>query len=370
MSNSKMDAKDLGEQLAAEGKVPTAADIMAQVSSLEQDNVDSAITAEIDQLMSHSADNIENNASTDEAINNTLPTDTLNEEENVIIDTDPTPTEEVDNEVPTAVDLSDSDQKMYESAYNKGWRPQEEFVGDPDKWVNYDEFERRQPLFDELSKQRKAYKNLEKKMESVLDVMAKQQKQAQEAEIAYARQLRNEAIELGDVEQVNHYDNYIAEKQEALRAVSPPPQVQTQQDQQQVVQQQLPPETIEFIERNSHWWNSDSEQTNKMRNYAVSREQEIRNRNPMLPLTSVYTMLERDIQKVFNPSQKASNKSSQAVSTERATKSAGTVKKSLTAADMSPEQKRIFNMLSKDRKKTYFDALVKTGEIGGNKKRR
>ena len=70
----------------------------------------------------------------------------------------------------TEVDLSqvsDEESKIQEAARQMGWTPKDEFRGDPVKYVDADEFIRRQELFDKIHTEVSARKKLEKQLESV-----------------------------------------------------------------------------------------------------------------------------------------------------------------------------------------------------------
>lgn len=76
-------------------------------------------------------------------------------EENQVVDTEVKPQEEakVDPYVAKATEM--------------GWRPQEEWTGDPEDFIEAKEFVRRQPLFDKINEQHKALKRLEQSFEAL-----------------------------------------------------------------------------------------------------------------------------------------------------------------------------------------------------------
>jgi len=55
---------------------------------------------------------------------------------------------------------------LADKARASGWRPKEEFEGDPDEWVDAGEFVRRKPLFDQIHNLKKQAKEAEIRREA------------------------------------------------------------------------------------------------------------------------------------------------------------------------------------------------------------
>ena len=55
-----------------------------------------------------------------------------------------------------------------EKALEMGWRPQEEWDGEPEDFIDAKEFVRRQPLFDKIEQTTKALKDLKKGHEALI----------------------------------------------------------------------------------------------------------------------------------------------------------------------------------------------------------
>lgn len=134
-------------------------------------------------------------------------------------------------------------------ASEMGWRPQEEWRGDPDKWKPAHDFMRAT-----VDVNRKVTNRL-KGVEEQLSTMARTSATLTERAVAEERQRilsqRKEAIEMGDVEAVDQADA-------ALREL---PKLQPEGP---------PPEAKDFIERNA-WFNTDPEATT----WAVNRAEEL-----------------------------------------------------------------------------------------------
>ena len=72
-----------------------------------------------------------------------------------------------------------------QQAYAQGWRPQDEWSGDPDKWVDANEFIFRGELMDRIQKQTKVINNQNAELGEVkeaLKVLAEHNKQIAEKE--------------------------------------------------------------------------------------------------------------------------------------------------------------------------------------------
>jgi hypothetical protein len=132
-------------------------------------------------------------------------------------------------------------------AREKGWRPKEEYEGDPEAWVAAEEFVKRQPLFDKIKVQSKKLKELEKTVEALAKHYQTNVAQAKERAIMDLRTERREAIEIGEVNRVEELDQKIAHVQKMSEQVVPP--------------KGLAPELTEFLEAQKDWFNKDDDMT-------------------------------------------------------------------------------------------------------------
>lgn len=83
-------------------------------------------------------------------------------------------------------------------AREKGWRPKEEFAGNPDDWVDAKEFVRRQPLYDRLNTQSKEVKRLQKTLDAVVKYQKEQEAKIREKVIAELESKKREAVKYAD----------------------------------------------------------------------------------------------------------------------------------------------------------------------------
>lgn len=133
-----------------------------------------------------------------------------------------------------------------------GWRPQEEWKGDPTKWKPAHEFMR-----STVDVNHKLHNRL-KGMEEQIGNMARTSAQVTERALAKQREelqaVKDEAFETGDRETFMRADKALNELPEAPKA---PPQI--------------PDETQDFITRHDAWFNKDREATQ----FALNRCEEL-----------------------------------------------------------------------------------------------
>lgn len=110
-----------------------------------------------------------------------------------------------------------------EKALKMGWRPQEEWDGDPDEWVDAKEFIGRQPLYDRLSESNKQLKQLKVAM----DEFKRHHERVKQTEYERALQeLRNEKkqiLESGTADELLEIDDKIDEAKEKLKEAKQAP---------------------------------------------------------------------------------------------------------------------------------------------------
>jgi len=160
--------------------------------------------------------------------------------------------EEVKNEG-TVVETSGTP-KTEEIARESGWKPLEEWDGNPEEWVDAKTFNQRGEYLERIKTQSSQLKKLEKKLhsqEQTLKELADHHRKVAETERKRAldelKDLKKQALDIGDNERVVDIDDRIADlKQTKIEA---PQQEQTQPG--------LHPELVEWIEDNP-WYEKDS----------------------------------------------------------------------------------------------------------------
>lgn len=103
-----------------------------------------------------------------------------------------------------------------EAAREMGWRPLEEYEGDPDKWVSAQSFVDRKPLFDKIDSQSKRVKALEKSLNdqsAAIRELTEHNKKVAEAAykkaVADLKAERRAAIRSGDHDLADQLDEQI-----------------------------------------------------------------------------------------------------------------------------------------------------------------
>ena len=189
-------------------------------------------------------------------------------------------------EIPS--ELSESEQ----SARAAGWRPKDEFNGPKDKWVNHDEFNRRAELFDKIGSQNKAIKDLNKKLDALINHNQSLETKTREKVLAELEAQKREAIGFGDTEAFDAVEAKIEEleKQESTLKVEDdePEQAPAQPE-----QQEIPKPIKDFAERNNTWFEKDREMTE----FAVFKVQQATNAG--IPINEALEQAEASVKSMF-----------------------------------------------------------------------
>jgi len=129
---------------------------------------------------------------------------------------------------------------LVEKATTMGWRPKEEFTGDPDAWVDAGEFVRRKPLFDEIHKHKREIKSVRDTISKFKTHHERVQEAAYKQALDDLKREKVQALESADHNRVVEIDDEIA-----VRRANPP--------------QKEPEDNPEFdawVEANP-WYNTD-----------------------------------------------------------------------------------------------------------------
>lgn len=143
-----------------------------------------------------------------------------------------------------------------QTATKKGWRPQDEFQGNPEDWVDAKEFLAREPLLKEVRDLKKHIRTQREQMDRDMQVISSQFSQV--SEMAYRKAIddlqaqRDLAIQDQDVQTVRVLDKKIDET--ALEHAKT--QAQTRP---QVRQRELQNEEMEQWRANNVWFDNDKE---------------------------------------------------------------------------------------------------------------
>jgi len=83
-------------------------------------------------------------------------------------------------------------------AMEGGWKPKDEYNGDPAKWVSAEEFNRRGELFEKIDYQNREIKEMKRAMKEVLDHQGKIREQAYAEALKTLKTQKAQAVEEGD----------------------------------------------------------------------------------------------------------------------------------------------------------------------------
>lgn len=249
-------------------------------------------------------------------------------------------------------------------AADGGWRPEEEYEGDPDSWVDAKTFNMRGELMDRIKKQTSQLRGQEKKMEKLevaVQSLAEQNKKV--GEVAYKKamtdlkDLKKNAHEMSDYEQVVEIDEKISELKDS-------------QKEPDVVDQPEPnAEIISWMDSND-WYKSDT----VLRGAADAIADELYNQNKNLPVSDILDMVTDRMKEEFpNKFGKTQRKSTQRTVIEpgEASTKAKTSRKKYTSRSLNPQQREIGNtFVEAGAFKTvqeYVDQLAEIGELDAQK---
>lgn len=111
------------------------------------------------------------------------------------------------------------EQKQYSAveleAMEQGWRPKEEFEGEPERFIDAPEFLRRGELFSKIDHQSKELKQLRGAIEQFKNHHANVEKAAYDRAIKDLKAQRKAALQEGDVDRFDELDNEIEEVTDA-----------------------------------------------------------------------------------------------------------------------------------------------------------
>lgn len=96
-------------------------------------------------------------------------------------------------------------------AMDKGWRPKEEWQGDPDEWVDAREFNLREPIFAQLALTKRQLKEQQKVIDDLKAFTKRTEQVAYDRALETLRQEKKAALEAGDADKLLDIDDKIAD---------------------------------------------------------------------------------------------------------------------------------------------------------------
>lgn len=216
-------------------------------------------------------------------------------------------------------------------AAEKGWKPKDQYEGDPSKWVDAAEFNRRTELFDRIGTISKENKDLKRKLDLLANHTKTVEEKTRERVLAELKAKQREAVSLGDEETFDAVDKQIEEiKKQEL------PDFEAEVKPEEPKQGEVPQVVKDFAERNK-WFEKDRE----MSDFMVFKTETIIRRDN-LPLEEAMKLAEAEVKKTFahkfvNPKK---NEPSRVMSNSNESRPA-----KLTLSSLTSEQRSVWHAL-------------------------
>lgn len=236
--------------------------------------------------------------------------------------------EVVEEEVDTTTEVEMSDEEKQARA--SGWRPKEEFEGDPGKWVDAGEFNRRGEFYEAI----KAANTRAKMAEERLTALEQHHKKVAQVEYEKAintlREERRKAARENDLEGVIAADERLTELEK--EAATNIPQESSGRNSE-----------LEAFARDNEWYGHDSDMTVYANGIGAMLERD----HPNMSTTELLRQVKEKTEKFFNL--RPSKPTASAVASTRTSVRTGSpaVKKRITYKDLPDEAKDVYNKLVK-----------------------
>lgn len=261
--------------------------------------------------------------------------------------------------------VQDQDNPVEQEARTKGWRPKEEWDGDPDKWRPAKEFLDRGELFEKINSLKTEVYHLKKDYNVLADHHRKVSKVEYEKALKTLREERAQAAEEGDTAAVVKISDKIDElKDTQIGAVDLPPQ-------NTVVTQQME----QWVDKNP-WYRADTE----LRIAADAIGQGYYTTHPGVPFDQVLEYVSKRIVEIhpekFPRKRKPSAPAVEGSTNNETTSSSSTATrrgKQLTEADLTEQERHVMSTLIKrktfgnvsdaEAKRKYMDDLAKVRPV-------
>lgn len=225
---------------------------------------------------------------------------------------------------------------LVEKARASGWRPKEEFEGDPDQWVDAGEFVRRKPLFDQIHQLKKEVKSRAEQIEQVSQYAAKAAENARKQLLEELEAKRREAFQNAD------YDAFAQADAELKKAEAQPTQVTEQKA------PEVPPELQEFTARNERWFDKDRAMTA----FALAEAERLKAEG--VPFGEMLKRVEQEVRKEFAHKFVNPNKEKAAAVVPDGGEKVG--KGKLTYNDLTRDERAVWNSVKNH---MTFDEYIK-----------
>ena len=176
-----------------------------------------------------------------------------------------------------------------QKALDSGWSDKDQFTGDPDTWVDYEEFNRRTPLFERIHDQGRVIKDLNKKLDAVIKWNKTVESKTREKVLSELKAEQRKAVEDGDTERYDEVEQQIDDlsKEEGL-------EIQEEQEETKPDLPEIPDCVQQFADRNE-WFEKDQQMTR----YMLSTVESLKSADPNLSLDDAIAQAETEVKELF-----------------------------------------------------------------------
>lgn len=214
-----------------------------------------------------------------------------------------------------------------------GWKPKDEYSGDPDQWVDHDEFVRRAPLFEGLHKANRTIKRLEKMVETMAQHTEEVKAGAYKQALEDLKKEKKQAAKENDIEKVVALDEKIDHVKAQAEAAKKAPDTSN--------------EVFDEWKEKNAWYNDDED----MFAYANGIGNKLEKDNPDWGPEKVLDEVAKRTKKAFdwktkNPNREKPSKVGSGSGDDKTPKGKG---KLPTYSDLPPEAKEMYNTLVKSK---------------------
>lgn len=245
--------------------------------------------------------------------------------------------------------------KYEQQALDLGWRPQEEWTGDPEDFVDAKEFVQRKSFFDRISTQSAEIKELKKTLNEFSDHFRKVEDYTRKQVLEELRAAKKNALEEGNADEVLRIDEAIIDFKTHEK------EMERQKAEKEAKGAQptgeLNPSFVQWQQRNS-WYTQDPEMTRFADTYARG----VVAANPDADRLEILADVEREVKARFSDKFKNRNRTAPAA----VEGSTGGAKPKTTKLDATPEElaaaRRFVKIGAYKSEQEYIAALRKLGD--------
>lgn len=182
--------------------------------------------------------------------------------------------------------------EIEKQAMEMGWKPEEEFKGEPALFKSAEKYIEQKPLYDKLEAANRKAREVEKLLKQNIEYSRKLAEQNKQKELELAAAKRKEAIENADLEEFNRADEEyqkIAQANIDIPTVAEPAPI-TKEDQAEI---------DAFLVRNKSWCNDETEAGRTMKQAVAQMVTVLEQDLPGRTAKEYLSMAERNVKAAF-----------------------------------------------------------------------